>query len=138
MNYFFAFSGILNKVDYDSVLLWYQKSLPPNPSICFRFIKIKNLIFNIFSIDGKFDYLTMLFAFCKDSISIMGLIKAISLLMDQNIMLDQYDNNVYEKHSINLSMETLYKTLLICLKNYLVIYDLISLMCIFLYKKINK
>lgn len=129
-----SFSGTLNKVDYDSVLLWYEQSLPPNPSICFRFMKIKNLIFRIFSIDGKFDYLVMLLAFCKDTISIIGLIKAISLLMDQNIMLDQYDNNVYKNNSINLPMETLYKTLLVCLKNYLVNYDFISLRCFFYQK----
>lgn len=66
----------------------------------------------------------------------MGLLKAISLVTDQNIMLDQYDNNLYEKHSINLPMETLYKTLLVCLKNYLVSYDFISMRCFFNQKNV--
>lgn len=121
--FLFSFSGVIDKDDYNSVLLWYQQSLPSNPSTCLRFMKIKNLIFDIFSINGKFDYLGMLLAFCKDDVSIMGLIKAISLVMDQNIMYDQYDESLYKNRSIDLSVETLYKTLLICLKNYLVIYD---------------
>jgi hypothetical protein len=104
-------------------LLWYQKTLPPNPSIYFRFIKIKELLFEIFSIGGKIDYIAMLLVLCKDSHSIMGLIKAISLITNQNIINDEFDNSNREdeRHSINLPIETVYKILMICLKNYKVI-----------------
>lgn len=102
------------------MLLWYQKTLPPNPSIYFRFIKIKELLFKTFSIDGKLDYIAMLLALCKDNRSIMGLIKAISLITNQTIMNDE-SNKWNERHSIDLSIETVYKILMICLKNYKVI-----------------
>lgn len=65
----------------------------------------------------------MLLVLCKDSHSIMGLIKAISLITNQNIINDEFDNSnsENERHSINLPIETLYKILMICLKNYKVI-----------------
>ncbi|XP_025198187.1 uncharacterized protein LOC112596641 [Melanaphis sacchari] len=112
--------GTIDKDEFDSVLLWYQKTLPPNPSIHFRFIKIKELLFKIFSVDGKLDYIAMLLVLCKDNNSIMGLIKAINLITNQNIMNDEFDNSnlMNERHSINLPIETLYKILMICLKNY--------------------
>lgn len=114
-------SGFIDKDDFDSISLWYQKTLP-SPSINLRYIKIKDLLFNIFSIDGKLDYIAMLLAFCKDECPVKGLIKAISLVMNQKIMLDQSHscNYINEEHSIQLSLETLYKTLIICLKNYMV------------------
>lgn len=62
----------------------------------------------------------MLLALCKDNHSIMGLIKAISLITNQKIMNDE-SNKWNEKHSIDLSIETVYKILMICLKNYKVI-----------------
>lgn len=76
----------------------------------------------MFSIDGKLDYLMMLLAMCKDDSPIMGLMKAISLIIDYNIMTDQHDgsNNENEKHSNSVSMESLYETLVACLKNYMV------------------
>lgn len=120
----FTFLGTIDKDDFDSVLLWYQKILPTNPSVCFRYMKIKDLLFRIFSIDGRLDYLTMLLALCKDDCSILGLIKAISLIMNQQNMFDISDNiNIdYENHFIKFSMNTLYKTLIMCLKNYMVMY----------------
>jgi len=104
-------------------LLWYQKILPPNPSIYFRFIKIKELLFKTFSNDGKLDYVAMLLVLCKDNHSIMGLIKAISLITNQNIMVDEFDNPncTNERCSINLPIDTIYKIVMICLKNYKVI-----------------
>lgn len=115
-------SGFIDKDDFDSVLLWYQKTLPPNPSIHLRYIQIKDLLFNTFSIDQKLDYITMLLALCKDECPVKGLIKAISLVMNQKITLYQPDscNIINEEHSIQLSLDTLYKTLIICLKNYMV------------------
>jgi len=94
--------------------------LPPNPSICFRFIKIKALLFKTFSIDGKLDYVAMLLVLCKDNHSIMGLVKAISVITNQNIMVDEFDNSdcMNERHTINLPIDTIYKILMICLKNY--------------------
>lgn len=62
----------------------------------------------------------MLLALCKDNNSIMGLIKAISLIINQKIMSDE-SNKWNERHSIDLSIETVYKILMICLKNYKVI-----------------
>lgn len=97
--------------------------LPPNPSIYYRFIKIKELLFKTFSIDGKLDYVAMLLALCKEDHSIMGLIKAISLITNHNIMVDQLDNfnHVNKRNSIQLPMETLKEILFISLKNYMVI-----------------
>lgn len=120
--YIYLFPGTINKDEYDSVLLWYQKILPLNPSVCLRYIKIKELLFTLFSIDGKLDYVIMLLALCKDDSSAIGLIKAISLVLDRNIMVDQDDDvsHINEQHDIELLIETLYKTLMICLKNYLV------------------
>jgi hypothetical protein len=75
----------------------------------------------MFSIGGKLDYKIMLLTLCKDDSSAMGLIKAISLVMDQNIMFNQDDvSHINKQHDIELLIETLYKTLMICLKNYLV------------------
>jgi len=107
-------------------LLWYQKTLPSNPSIYLRFLKIKDLLFTIFSIDGELDYVTMLLAFCKDDCSITGLIKAVSLRMDHNIMFDQNNSSSCsnENDLINFPIETLYTTLIICLKNYMVIFEM--------------
>lgn len=71
----------------------------------------------------------MLLAMCKDDSSIIGLLKAISLIIDNNIMTNQHygSNDENEKHSILVSMESLYETLVACLKNYMVtltiIYD---------------
>ncbi|XP_022183115.1 uncharacterized protein LOC111042724 [Myzus persicae] len=112
--------GTIDKDEFDSVLLWYQKILPPNPSIYFRFIKIKELLFKTFSINGKLDYVTMLLVLCKDNHSFVGLMKAISLVTDQNIMVDELDssNSMNERHSVNLPTDTIYKILMICLKNY--------------------
>ncbi|XP_015363135.1 PREDICTED: uncharacterized protein LOC107161292 [Diuraphis noxia] len=112
--------GTIDKDEFDSVLLWYQKMLPPNPSIYFRFIKIKELLFKTFSNDGKLDYIAMLLVLCKDNHSIMGLIKAISLITNQNIMVDEFDNSnsINERYSINLPIDTIYKIVMICLKNY--------------------
>jgi len=97
--------------------------LPPNPAIYFRFIKIKELLFKTFSNDGKLDYVAMLLVLCKDNHSIMGLIKAISIITNQNIMVDEFDNSnsINERYSINLSIDTIYKIVMICLKNYKVI-----------------
>lgn len=98
--------------------------LPPNPSIYFRFIKIKELLFKTFSNGGKLDYVAMLLVLCKDNHSIMGLIKAISLIMNQNIMVDEVDNSnsiINERYSINLPIDTIFKIVMICLKNYKVI-----------------
>jgi len=77
----------------------------------------------MFSIDGKLDYVTMLLVLCKDNHSITGLIKAISLIINQNIMINELDdfNHVNEIRSIKLPTETIYKTLMICLKNYKVV-----------------
>lgn len=85
-------------------------------------MKIKDLLFTMFSIDGKLDYIVMLLALCKDYSSIMGLIKAISLVMDRNITVDCEDDvsHINEKHDTEFVMETLFKTLMICLNNYLV------------------
>lgn len=65
----------------------------------------------------------MLLVLCKDTHSFMGLIKAISLITDQNIIVDEFDNSnsMGERHSINLPIDTIYKILMICLKNYKVI-----------------
>lgn len=116
---------------FDSVLLWYQKTLPPSPSDCLRDLKIKDLLFTIFSIGGgQFDYITMLLALCKDDRPTMGLIKAISLLTGRNILPNQrcdsnsgYSGSHYpdEKNCQQLlPMETVYNTLIVCLKNYMV------------------
>lgn len=128
------FLGTIDKNDFDFVLLWYQKILPRNPSICFRYMKIKDLLFRIYSIEGRLDYLTMLLALCKDDCSILGLIKAISLIMNQENEIFNINNNFdndSENHFIKFSMETLYKTLIMCFKNYMVMYNF----CIF-YKNI--
>lgn len=118
-------TGCIGKADFDSVSLWFQKSLPLNPSVHLRYLKIKHLLFKIFSTGDKLDYVRMLLALCKDDCSIVGFMKAICLVMDKNIMLDgQNDSNcVNEKHTVKLPMETLYKTLISCLKNYMVISD---------------
>lgn len=127
LHVFFIFIGTISKDDYDSVLLWYEYILPINPSVCFRYMKIKDLLFTIFSIGNKLDYLVMLLAFCKDNCSVLGLIKAINLMTNQQIMLNEYNNSNYDddnhNHSIKFSMETLYKILMICLKNYMVMYN---------------
>jgi len=118
-------AGSIDKADFDSVSLWFQKLLPLNPSVHLRYLKIKHLLFEIFSIDNKLDYVRMLLAFCKDDCSIVGFMKAICLVMDKNIMLDGQNDpdRVNEKHTVQLPMETLYKTLISCLKNYMVISD---------------
>lgn len=85
-------------------------------------MKTKDLLFSIFSIDGDLDYIVMLLAMCKDDQPIMGLIKAISLIVDHNIMIDQYNgfNNLNENQSASVSTESLYEALVACLKNYMV------------------
>lgn len=88
-------------------------------------MNIKDLLYKMFSTDGKLDYISMLFGLCKDDCSIMGLMKAISLVTDQHIMLEQPEDshNVNEeRRSIRLPMETLYKTIVVCLRNYMVIF----------------
>ncbi|VVC27324.1 Hypothetical protein CINCED_3A004966 [Cinara cedri] len=117
--------GTIDRDGFDSVLLWYEKKLPSSPSIYLRDLKIKDLLFMIFSTDdGKFDYIAMLLALCKDNNSTTGLIKAISLLTDQNILDRQDisaadDDHLNKNHCLKLPMETVYNTLIICLKNYM-------------------
>lgn len=124
LNLIYPFPGTIDKDEYDSVLLWYQKTLPSNPSVCLRYMKIKDLLFTMFSIGGKLDYIIMLLALCKDNSPVMGLLKAISLVLDRNIMVDidlkDDISHGNEKHDIELLIETIYKTSFICLKNYLV------------------
>lgn len=78
-------------------------------------------MFETFSAGGKLNYVEMLLALCKDENSIMGLTKAISLVLNRNVMLENECININENDAIKLSIEILYKTLNICLKNYMVI-----------------
>lgn len=87
-------------------------------------MNVKDLLFKVYSVDGKLDYISMLFGLCKDDYSITGLMKAISLVYDQNITVEKPDESRCmndEQRSIRLPMEKLYKTLIVCLKNYMVI-----------------
>lgn len=81
----------------------------------------------------------MLLALCKDENTAIGLIKAVSLVMGRNIMLEQHDDlhDVNEFNSIKLPMEILYKTLFISLKNYMVMKTVIIYSFIYLLNEEN-
>lgn len=121
-----SFSGTINKDNFDSVFLWYQTTLMSSPSVHLRYLKAKDLLFTIFSVDGKLYYMTMLLALCRDDTPLMGLMKAISIVVNRNVTNDQHHNNdvddrTNDKHSYQLSRKLLYEVLTICLKNYMVL-----------------
>lgn len=89
-------------------------------------MKTKDLLFAIFSVDGKLDYLSMLLAMCRDDRPTAGLLKAISLITDRDTTTEEYDGGRADDVTdatryVPSPAETLYEALVVCLKNYMVI-----------------
>lgn len=100
------------------MLLWYQTALMASPSVQLRYLKAKELLFTIFSVDGSLRYVTMLLALCRDASSpATGLAKAVSVLTDRDVADDGARTN---GPAVRLSAKLLYNVLAICLKNYMV------------------
>ncbi|XP_050527816.1 uncharacterized protein LOC126897912, partial [Daktulosphaira vitifoliae] len=108
--------GMIKKDDVDSIPLWFENILPITPSVFLRYLKIKKLLLVAFTIENKIDYKAMLLALCKDDCSISGLTKALSVLMNKNLL--SYNDSQCSENNDKLPMETLMNILILCLGNY--------------------
>lgn len=122
------FPGTVDRADFESVALWFQKDLPPSPSHSFRLANVKRLLFAIFSVGDRLDYVGMLLALCKDDSSVEGLIKAARLVADLNVGPDGLPD---ERGPVRLPVEILYNAAIACLKNYTVNHTVVVLASLF-------